>query len=145
MLLTRECDYAVRILRALKGGGLINVAQIAEKEDISTQITYKLTRKLEKAGIIKSQRGVNGGYRLNIPLEQITLLDVFQAVDQNLIICDCSCKGANRCSRNTKENPCMVHLEFCRLQQLMQQELSSKSVLEVIQGELYDRASKGGF
>lgn len=135
MLLTKECDYGVRILRALKGGELINVAQIADQEDISTQITYKMTRKLEKAGMIESQRGVNGGYRLKISLDQITLLDVFRAVDQNLMICDCSCDRENTCSRNPKDNPCMVHLEFCRLQQVMEEELHSKSVLEVIEGK----------
>lgn len=136
MLLTRECDYGVRILRALRSGELVNVAQIADREDISTQITYKLTRKLEKSGILESQRGVNGGYRLKVSLEQITLLDVFKAVDQNMMICDCSGGGESNCSRNTKDNPCMVHLEFCRLQQMMQKELNSKSVLNVMDGKL---------
>ncbi|MDD3279895.1 MAG: Rrf2 family transcriptional regulator [Lachnospiraceae bacterium] len=134
MLLTKECDYAVRILRALKSGELVNVAGISDREDISTQITYKLTRKLERSGLIESQRGVNGGYRLKASLEQITLLDVFKAVDQNMMVCDCS-DGDHSCSRNTREHPCMVHLEFCRLQQLMQKELSEKSVLDVIEGK----------
>ncbi|MDD3220480.1 MAG: Rrf2 family transcriptional regulator [Lachnospiraceae bacterium] len=131
MLLTRECDYAIRILRALSGGGLVNVAEIAEKEDITTQITYKLARRLDKAGIIESHRGVNGGYQLAVPLNQLTMYDVFQAVDQKLLITECTGNHSS-CSRNTKEQPCMVHKEFCRLQKLMVDELKSRSLLEVM-------------
>lgn len=133
MLLTRECDYAVRILRVLKNGELVNVAGIAEREDISIQITYKLARKLDKAGIIESIRGVNGGYQLKRSIDEITLFDVFFAVDQKLLVTECT-GSRTTCSRNTKEAPCMVHKEFCRLQKLLVDELKSKSISEVMQG-----------
>ncbi|NCB91697.1 MAG: Rrf2 family transcriptional regulator [Clostridia bacterium] len=132
MLVTRECDYGVRILRALKEGDLINVAEIAEMEDISTQITYKLARKLDKAGIIESIRGVHGGYRLKRALDKVTLLDVFFAVDQKLLVTECTGEHST-CSRNTKEHPCMVHIEFCRLQKMMVDELRAKSIADIIQ------------
>lgn len=135
MLLTRECDYAVRILRALKDGDLVNVAEIAQREDISTQITYKLARKLDKAGIIESIRGVNGGYQLKRPLEDITLFDIFSAVDQKLLVSECT--GVHSaCSRDTRESPCMVHKEFCRLQQMLTAELKSRSIAEVMSGSI---------
>ena len=52
MLMTRECDYAVRILRALADGEMKSVVQICRAEDLKTAIAYKLTRKLEQAGIL---------------------------------------------------------------------------------------------
>ena len=58
MLMTRECDYAVRILRALADGEMKSVVQICRAEDLKTAIAYKLTRKLEQAGILNElQRG----------------------------------------------------------------------------------------
>ena len=73
MLITRECDYAIRIIRALSPGDIMNVPTICEKESLTSAITYKMARKLEKAGLIKSYRGSAGGYALNCDLEHTTL------------------------------------------------------------------------
>ena len=64
MLITRECDYAVRIVRALAGGEKLCVNQICEKEDLTPAFVYKILKKLEKKEIVKSFRGSNGGYAL---------------------------------------------------------------------------------
>lgn len=128
MLFTRECDYAVRIIRALSGGGIVSVQDISAKEDISVSITYKITRKLEKAGLIESYRGSSGGYALKQPLDRLTLYDVFTVIDPELLITECA-GHSHVCSRNTGEQVCRVHGEFCRLQRLMMQELKSKPLL----------------
>lgn len=125
MLFTRECDYAVRIIRALSGGGIVSVQDISAREDISVSITYKITRKLEKAGLIESYRGSSGGYALKMPLDHLTLYDVFTVIDPELLITECAGHSHN-CSRNTGEHVCLVHGEFCRLQQMMMQELRSR-------------------
>ena len=133
MLFTRECDYAVRIFRALADGELVNVQDISQLEDISVSITYKIARKLEKAGYIKSYRGTNGGYRLKASLEKVTLYDVFLTIDRNLFITSCT-KKEFQCNRNQAENPCMVHKEFLRLQDMIEKELKSRSLLEIMNG-----------
>lgn len=125
MLFTRECDYAVRIVRALSGGGIASVQDISAREDISVSITYKITRKLEKAGLLESYRGSNGGYALKVPLESLTLYDVFTVIDPDLLITECA-GHSHTCSRNTGEHTCQVHREFCRLQNLMMEELKSR-------------------
>ena len=48
MLITRECDYAVRIVRALAGGEKLCVNQICEKEDLTPAFVYKILKKLAK-------------------------------------------------------------------------------------------------
>lgn len=125
MLFTRECDYAVRIIRALSAGGIVSVQDIAAGEDLSVSITYKITRKLEKAGLIESYRGSSGGYALKQPLDRLTLYDVFTVIDHDLLITECA-GHSHTCSRNTGGHVCLVHGEFCRLQRLMMQELKSK-------------------
>ena len=49
MLITRETDYALRILRALAPGSCLTVGEIAEKESLPHKFTYKIMKKLEKA------------------------------------------------------------------------------------------------
>ena len=50
MLITRECDYGVRIVRALAKGEKMCVNQICEKEDLTPAFVYKILKKLEKNG-----------------------------------------------------------------------------------------------
>ena len=47
MLITRECDYGVRIVRALAKGEKMCVNQICEKEDLTPAFVYKILKKLE--------------------------------------------------------------------------------------------------
>ena len=65
MFITRECDYAVRVVRALWGESRLSVSDICEKEAITAPFAYKILKKLQKAEIVKGYRGVHGGYSLN--------------------------------------------------------------------------------
>ena len=58
LLITRETDYALRILRALSQGVCLTVGEIAEKESLPHKFTYKIMKKLEKAGIIRIIREI---------------------------------------------------------------------------------------
>lgn len=131
MLLTRECDYAIRIMRALDGGEIINVQEICRREDITVPVAYKLTRKLEKSGCIQSHRGSSGGYSLSREMEEVTLYDICTAVDQELFINKCT-SPEGECSRNTREHPCTVHQEMCRLQEILTKELRARSLREIL-------------
>lgn len=131
MLLTRECDYAFRIIRALAGGEIVNVQDISEREEITVSIAYKLARKLEKAGYIRSYRGSNGGYALNTDLGKLTLYDICLAVEKQIFVCNCADENFV-CTRNKEEHPCKVHIEICRIQKLVVQELKAKSILEIM-------------
>ena len=80
MLITRETDYALRILRSLAQGSCLTVGELAEKETLPLKFTYKIIKKLEKAGIIRIIRGVNGGCQLEADLHEISLYDLVGAV-----------------------------------------------------------------
>ena len=86
MLFTKECDYAIRIMRALSSGELISVSRICEMEHLPSAMTYKITRKLEKSGFLKSCRGTNGGYALNLKLAEISLYDLCAAIDPDILL-----------------------------------------------------------
>ena len=127
MLFTKECDYAIRIMRALSSGEFINVSTICTMENLSSAMTYKITRKLEKAGLLKSLRGANGGYALNQSLKDISLYDVCSSIEPDILLLECM-KKDYQCSMNTQNTPCLVHGEFCRIQRILLQELQHKNL-----------------
>ena len=81
MFITRECDYAARVLRALSAETRLSVNEICEKESITAPFAYKILKKLQKAEIVKGFRGVHGGYSLNRRAEDLTLYDIYTAID----------------------------------------------------------------
>ena len=89
MLITRECDYAVRVLRAMAEEKRVSVNEICEKELITAPFAYKILKKLQKSGMVRGYRGVHGGYSLNCDLDQITLYDVYTTIDPGMFIIDC--------------------------------------------------------
>ncbi|MGO5051113.1 RrF2 family transcriptional regulator [Lachnospiraceae bacterium LCP25S3_G4] len=133
MLLTRESDYAIRIIRALKTGEKQAVKNICMEEDIPEPFTYKILKKLEKAGIVKSVRGAQGGYLLYKDLHSLTLVDVVLAIDPEFAITQCTVENCS-CVRHKRLAPCTVHMELQRIQELLIQELQSKTLADILLG-----------
>lgn len=131
MLITRECDYAVRIVRALSNGEKLCVNQICEKEDLTPAFVYKILKKLEKKEIVKSFRGSNGGYALKRSINDITLLDVYLAVEPDFYMIECM-NPEKACIHNQSDSSCKVHRELYRIQQWLAKELSAHSLGEIM-------------
>ena len=132
MLITRECDYAVRIVRALAGGEKLCVNQICEKEDLTPAFVYKILKKLEKKDIVKSFRGSNGGYALKKSLEELTLLDVYLAVEPDFYMIECM-HPDKACIHNQSDCGCKVHSELCRIQNTLVNELRAHTIAEIME------------
>jgi len=131
MLLTKECDYSVRIVRTLSDGSKKTVEAISEAEHIPNKFAYKILKKLEHAGFLKSLRGRSGGYQISIPLDKITIYDIVTAVDNKLLVSECLQKDTT-CPNNTEENPCAVHKEFEEIQEILKKSLTKKSMQEIL-------------
>ena len=65
MIMTRETDYAVRILRALSCGERLTVRQVCDSELVPVQFAYKILKKLASCGYVEIFRGQEGGCRLS--------------------------------------------------------------------------------
>ena len=116
MFITRECDYAVRVVRALWGESRLSVSDICEKEAITAPFAYKILKKLQKAEIVKGYRGVHGGYSLNRGLDELTLYEVYSAIDPDMFIIECLDPKYN-CVRDGQDGlPCLVHRELLSVQ-----------------------------
>ena len=87
MVITRETDYALRILRALLDGELHAVGEIAQAELLPQAFAYKILKKLEKAGLLEIRRGTAGGCRLTADLDQTSLYDLMLAMGERSDLC----------------------------------------------------------
>jgi Rrf2 family transcriptional regulator, cysteine metabolism repressor len=81
---TSKSRYAVVAMAELArsgDGGPVPIAQIAERREMPVQFLEQLFSTLRRDGLLQSQRGVKGGYTLARPPEEITVLEVVQALD----------------------------------------------------------------
>src|SRR3954468_10098988 len=84
MRVSAKADYAIRAvaeLGAAEGAGQLRADKIAEAQDIPIKFLETILLELKHAGIVKSQRGPEGGYALARPPQDISLADVIRAVD----------------------------------------------------------------
>jgi Rrf2 family protein len=68
---------------------IINANQIAEMTDSSRNHLAKVMLTLAKMGLVKSLRGPSGGFVLARKPEQITLLEIYEAIEGKITISEC--------------------------------------------------------
>lgn len=77
--------------------------EVAHRQDISDKYLEQIVTQLNRAGLVKSVRGAQGGYALSRPPEQITVGDVLRVVEGSLSLVDCAddegcCEKASSCA-----------------------------------------------
>jgi len=80
---TSKSRYAVVAMAELARSGdqPVPIAAIAERREMPVQFLEQLFSTLRRAGLLESRRGVKGGYTLARSPEEITVLEVVQALD----------------------------------------------------------------
>ena len=134
MFISREYDYALRVLRALAGKGRLAVGQICEAEHIPQPYAYKILKKLEKASILCGFRGAQGGYELASKLSEVSLYNIYEAVEGELCLNECLKEGS-RCPNNEGGKRCTVHKELGKMQKEFMAQMKSRSMAEVLESE----------
>jgi Rrf2 family transcriptional regulator, cysteine metabolism repressor len=81
--ITTKSPYAVRALSELvrHGEGPVPIGELARRRDIPVQFLEQLFATLRRAGVLRSQRGVKGGYAFARPPAEITVLEVVELLD----------------------------------------------------------------
>ena len=86
MDISARTDYAVRAMLALaqaqeEGSGPLSVETLAQRQDLPRKFLEAIVADLRGAGLLLSTRGARGGYTLARPASEVSLGDVFRAVD----------------------------------------------------------------
>jgi DNA-binding IscR family transcriptional regulator len=82
--ITTKSPYALSALVELHlhgDGAPVPLAELARRRDIPVQFLEQLFATLRRAGVLRSQRGVKGGYTLGRPADQVTVLEVVELLD----------------------------------------------------------------
>jgi Rrf2 family protein len=105
MQITRQADYAVRAivyLAQLRPDQRASTSQIAQEKQIPPSFLAKIVSQLSVAGLLQTSRGARGGVSLAKPANEISLLDVVEAIDGPILLNDCvadngSCAFGDAC------------------------------------------------
>ena len=84
MRISAKADYAVRAaveLAASAGERPLKAERIATAQEIPLNFLENILGELRHAGIVRSHRGAEGGFRLAKPADQLTVADVIRAVE----------------------------------------------------------------
>ncbi len=82
--ITTKSPYALKALTELArngDAGPVPIGELARRRDVPVQFLEQLFATLRRAGLLKSQRGVKGGYSFGRPPAEITVLEVVELLD----------------------------------------------------------------
>lgn len=115
MQLNITTDYAVRVILMLSApDSFASSAEIAQTQMIPINYLMKVLTKLKAAGLISSTRGVNGGYYLDKPTNEISFQMIFEAMGDPVKVNRCL-EQEGRCSRNAMDS-CPAHSFYLKVQ-----------------------------
>lgn len=120
MKITALQEYGMRILLQLAEGGEscepVRIRTIAEREALSIDYVEKILIRLRKAGLVKSLRGLNGGYALAASPRQIPLSQAIKALTEKPV--EIARLKKDLCSQFPGNRTTCVHLRGCAVRQM---------------------------
>ena len=112
-MFSKSCEYAIRatifIATHCCKEGKVGLKEIAKEIDSPIAFTAKILQVLVKNNIVKSSKGVGGGFMIfEEDLKLIKLVDIVIAIDGDSVFLRCGL-GLSNCS---EDHPCPVHEKF---------------------------------
>lgn len=118
--INKKSEYAILFLAHMAGSKNnqpIRLKFISQKLGLPYKFMSQIVLKLKKNGILKSKKGVNGGYFLAKKFEKISLFDIIKAVEDKKGLVSCISK---KCALEKK---CFHKQVWIRLQLIFNREL----------------------
>jgi len=142
-ILRRNTDYALRLavnLAGRYGDGSVSTRALSDEEDVSYQLACKLMQKLHKEGLVESDMGPKGGFRLARRPEDVPILDVIAAIQGPLRLNRCLL-GDGFCER---QETCPIRARIGRLQEQMDEYLGAVTLAELAENRRPQRETTQG-
>jgi Rrf2 family protein len=148
MRLSKKGEYAVRALIEIgfeakqRPGSLIQISTVAERTNIPEKFLEQILLALRNGGVLKSKRGVEGGYSLAKDAEDITLGEVIRLLDGPLAPIPCvSATAYEKCSCPDEES-CGLHIAMQQVRDAIASILDNYKLSRVIQEVAKHRQTK---
>jgi Rrf2 family protein len=133
-MIAQKTRYALRSLLFLaeaQGGGPVQLARIAETQRVPPKYLELIMLDLKKAGLVKSERGPKGGYRLTRSPDQISFGDIVRTMEGPIALVSCaSVNFYAPCGDCHDEATCAIRRAFSNIRDQTTELLDSISLAQ---------------
>ena len=126
----RETDYAIRCLIYLaeQTDKVLSIEEISKASRVNATFVAKILQSLAKSNLIRSFRGVNGGFCLARNAAEINLLDIIVAIEGRVALNECVVNPQGfECLKS-----CTVHPVWVKVKNSLEEQLRNYSLAELI-------------
>lgn len=134
MQITRQADYAVRAilyLSQLDPDQRAATSKVAEAQHIPPSFLAKIISQLSIAGLLHTSRGARGGVNLARDPEDVSLLEVIEAIDGPILLNEC----VSESSMCTFDDDCPLRPVWCEAQEELINRLKTTNFQQLIQNQ----------
>lgn len=135
MMISTKGRYALRVMLDLAGQaeGYLSLKEIADRQQISVKYLESIAAILNRAGLVRSQRGKDGGYCLARPAKDITAAQVLRLTEGTLSPVACPTLEGNPCQR---AETCKTLPLWRVLDETIDRTLSSVTLEDLLHGQI---------
>ncbi len=128
--LTRQTDYGIVLLTemAISPDRFHNAPSLSALTHLPLPMVSKILKMLARAGLVESQRGARGGYRLARPAGEISVAEVIATLDGPIAITECAEDRLEDCSY---ESFCRVRGNWLRINRAVRESLEGINLAEM--------------
>ena len=139
MRLSKRGEYALRAMIDLASWtqerSHMPIKEIAERENIPIKFLEQILLTMKNAGLVSSRMGVNGGYYLAKPADQITLGQIIRLLDGPLAPIRCVSQMAYEPCSCPDESTCGLRSVMFDVRNAISEILDHKTLADVVHGE----------
>ena len=132
MKVSSKSEHALHAMLyiAAAGNHACTINEIAEHESIPREYLAKILKALVESGLLKSYRGIFGGYTAAKPPQKISFLNIIEAMDGPLMLI--SCANDTHKSRRPKRDYCAGQVFWIPLQDKLKEALKDMTLDKII-------------
>ncbi len=133
--LTKQADYGIVLLTELALTGHAPAAELAARTHLPGPMVSKILKLLVRAGLLVSDRGIRGGYRLARSANDISIADAVVALEGPIALTECSQHAEDECSY---EAFCRVRSNWQHINRALRSALEGITIGEMKHSDAFD-------
>lgn len=128
MRITRITDYGIVLLSYFDGAKVLTTPSLAEFAQLPLPVVGKVLKALCRGGLLVSQRGASGGYRLARPAREISVAEVIRVLEGPIALTECSADAPGLCEL---EPVCPVRGNWQKISAVVRRALEGLTLAEM--------------
>ena len=145
--LTKRSEYGLAAMLRLAEappGAFVSARELCDRNQLPRRLLAEILKDLHGAALVESQRGANGGYRLERPTDGITLGEVVAALEGKPPVTDCNLAGAWADRSTDVGSSCPVRNPLERLRANIWNVLARTTLEDLVQGRFLVSPARHG-